>query len=59
MRLGCKRVILDLPSAIRLAIRLRATKSRLRTAQIVERAIRETFPEDVKDAERTIAERKE
>lgn len=50
------RMIFDLPPAVQMAIRLRATKSRMTTAEVVRGAIEKVYPQDLQEANSVLAE---
>lgn len=52
-----KRMIVDLPPEVCMAIKLRAVKSRKTTGQVVAEAIKEAFPDEVSEARESLAER--
>ena len=51
MEIKRSRMILDLPPDVQMAIRLRAVKDGCTTGEVVERAVRQTYPVDVREAE--------
>lgn len=52
-----KRMILDLPKIIQMAIKIRAVKRKTTTGAVVQEAIETIFPNDIADAKLAIAER--
>lgn len=52
------RMILELPVAIQMAIRLRAVKEGVTTGEVVARAVMVSFPDDFKQATVELAKRK-
>jgi hypothetical protein len=50
------RMIVDLPSEVQLAIRLRAVKSSTTTGNVVCEAVQNTFAKDVEEARAALAE---
>jgi hypothetical protein len=54
---GPKRMILDLPLDVQMAIRLRAVKSRKTTGQVVSEAIQAVFAHDIEEAKSVIERR--
>jgi hypothetical protein len=53
------RMIFDLPASVQMAIRLRAVKDNCTTGDVLERAIRHTFPQDIFEAAKHIGEPEE
>ena len=47
-------MILDLPKDVQMAIRLRAVKDGCTTGEVVERAVRQTYLNDVREAEEVL-----
>lgn len=52
-----KRMIVELPREVQMAIRLRAVKSGMTTGEVVSEAIQRTFPEELKQSKQTLRER--
>jgi hypothetical protein len=53
------RMIVDLPSEVQLAIRLRAVKSGTTTGNVVCEAVQSTFANDVEEARAALAEQQQ
>jgi hypothetical protein len=52
------RMIVELPSEVQLAIRLRAVKSSTTTGDVVCEAVQRTFAKDVEEAKAALAEQR-
>ncbi len=52
------RMIVDLPSEVQLAIRLRAVKSSTTTGAVVCEAVQHTFARDIEEAKAALAEQR-
>ena len=50
------RMIFDLPADVQMAIKLRAVKNGWTTGRVVEEAIRQVFPAEVREAEKSVRE---
>jgi hypothetical protein len=50
------RMIVDLPSEVQMAIKLRAVKSSMTTGDVVSEAVQRAFSKDIEEARATIAE---
>lgn len=46
------RMIVDVPVEVQMAIKLRAIKSQITMGEVVEQAIKHTYPDDLKEAKR-------